>query len=91
MIVVLMFVFVLEVSGTASEISLSCQPGIADYLHCPVYCGKADLGVFLSDQVVKIIDCGVFFRLEEYVQNLLSLFAAEQAIASKVLSEYDFR
>ena len=83
-----MLVFVLESPDTTLEISFSCQPCIADYFHCPVYGGKADLGVFLSDQVVKVVNRGMMLGLEEYVQNLLSLFAAEHAVVSKVLPEY---
>ena len=85
-----MFVFVLETSDTAPEISLSCQSCIADYLHCPVHGGKADLGVFFSDQIVKVVDSRVLFGLEKYIQDLLSLTAYEHAFISKVLSEYVF-
>lgn len=90
MVVVLMFVFMLKVSDTAPEISLSRQPSITDHPHRPIYGGKADLGVFFSDQIVKVINRGVFLRLEEYIQNLLSLFTIEHTVASKVLSEYGF-
>ena len=88
MIVVLMLVFVLEASDAAPEISFSCQPGTADYPHRPVHGGKADSGVFLSDQMVKVVDSGVFLGLEKYVQDLFSLMAVEQAVVSKVFSEY---
>ena len=89
MVVVLMFVFVLEASDAAPEIGLSCQSRITYYLHCSVYSGKADLGVFFSDQIVKVINRGVFLRLEEYIQNLLSLTACEHTFVFKILAEYD--
>ena len=85
-----MFVFVLETSDAAPEISLACQPCIANYFHCPVHGGKADLGVFFSDQIVNVIDSGVFLDFEEYIQDLLSLLTIELAVAPKVLSEYGF-
>lgn len=87
MVMVSMFVFVLEASDAPSEIGLSCQPCVTYYPHCSVYGSKADLGVFFSDQIVKVVNRGVFLRLEEYVQNLLSLFATEHAVVFKVLPE----
>jgi len=87
-VMVPMLVFVFEAPEAIPEISLSCQPCIAYYPHCPVYGGKADFGVFLSDHIVKVINRGMSLGLEEYVQNLLSLFAAEHAVVSKVLVEY---
>ncbi len=49
-----------------------------------------DLGVFFSDQIIKVVNRGVFLRLEEYVQNLLSLFAVQLPVSSKILSKYGF-
>ena len=88
---VLMFVFVLVVFGAVPEIDLSRQSCIAYYLHRTVYGGKADFGVFLSDQIVKVINRRVFLSLEKYIQNLLSLTAMEHAVAFKVLSENGLR
>lgn len=83
-----MLVFVLEAPEAIPEISLSCQPCVAYNPHCPVYGGKADFGVFLSDQIVKVINRGMSLGLKEYVQDLLSLTAMEHAVVSNVLAEY---
>ena len=88
MIVVLVFVFVLVAFGAAAEIDLSRQSSIAYYLHRTIYGGKADFGVSFFNQIVKVIDRGVLLGLEEYVQDLLSLFAVQLPVFSEVLTEY---
>ena len=89
MVMVLMLVFVLEAFGAIPEVGLSCQPRVAYYLHCPVHGSKAGSRVFLSGQVVKVGNCGVFLGTEEYIQNLPALFAVEHAVFFKMLPEYD--
>jgi len=70
-----MLVFVLEVLGPISKIGFSCQAGGAYYSHRPVYSSKTNSWIFLSDEFIKIANCGVFFCLQEYIEDLLSLCA----------------
>jgi hypothetical protein len=89
MIVVLMFVFVLVAFDAIPEIDFSCQTCVAYNLHRTIYGGKADFRVFSFDKIVKVINREVSLGLEEYVQDLLSLFAVQHAVFFKILTEYD--
>lgn len=90
MVVVLMAVFMLKTPEPISEISFSCQAGIAYYSHCPIDGSKANLRIFLSDQLVKVADGGVALGIQENIEDLLSLFAVEHAAIFQVLSEDGF-
>jgi len=85
MVMVLMFVLV--ALDAIPEADLTRQSCIVYYLHRTIYGSKADFGVFLFDQIIKVINRRVMLGLEEYVQDLLSLFATEHAVVFKVLSE----
>jgi len=75
-----MFVFVLETLDAISKTNYSCQSGLRYYSHCPVYGRKTNLGIFVSDKIVKVVNRKVFFRLQEHIQDLLPLFAVEHTI-----------
>jgi len=83
-----MLVFVLKTLDPVSKTNRSCQACLSYCLHCSVYSGKSDFRVFFSDKIVKVVNRKVFFGLEEYIQNLLSLLAVQHAISSKILTEY---
>ena len=74
-VMMLMSVFVLIAIGAVAEVDFSCQSRIAYYFHGAVYGREADLRVFLPDQIVKIVDRGVFLGFQEYVKYLGSWFA----------------
>jgi len=72
-----MLVFVFKAPDPISKIGLSCQAGGAYYFHRPVYSSKTDFWIFLSNEFVKVPNCGMFFCLQEYVEDLLPLLAVE--------------
>jgi len=88
MVVLPMFVFVLKTLDAIPKTNCSCQPCIRYCFHCPVHSGKTYFGVFFSDKVIKVVNRKVFFGLEEYIQDLLSLFAVEHTVFFKILTEY---
>ena len=70
-----MLVFVLKAPDPISKIGLSCQASVTYYSHRPVYSSKTDFWIFLPNEFVSITSRGVFFRLQEYIEDLLSLCA----------------
>jgi len=87
MIMLLMPVFVLKTPGPISKIDFSCKAGVGYYIHRPIHSSEANLWIFLSDKLMKVIDRQMPFRLEEYIEDLLSLFAVEHPLAFDILPE----
>jgi hypothetical protein len=87
MVMVLMLVFMLETLDAISEISLSCQAGVAYDSHCPVHSSKTNPWMFLSDKLIKVGNRWMFLHLQEYVEDFLSLFAVEHTLVFQVLPE----
>ena len=87
MIVVLMPIFMLKSSDAVSKIHFPCQPGIAYYLHRPIDGGQADPGMSFFDEFVKLFNRRMPLGLQEYIQNLLTLFAVEHAFVFEILPE----
>ena len=87
MTMLLMLVFVLKTPDPISKIDFSCKAGVGYYIHRPIHSSKTNLWSFLSDKLMKVINRQMPLRLQEYIQDLLSLFAVEHPLAFDILPE----